>query len=81
MQSYPMNLNTPADPSAIDRRQMLVQSAGLIAAGSLAAGNVSMADEAKASTPVVKNGNIRQSLVHWCFSKYWDVEKTCHIAR
>jgi hydroxypyruvate isomerase len=31
--------------------------------------------------PVVTRGNIHQSLVYWCFSKYWDVEKTCLIAK
>lgn len=26
-------------------------------------------------------GRIRQSIVHWCFEKYWDVEQTCRIAQ
>ncbi|MBC8872701.1 MAG: TIM barrel protein [Planctomycetes bacterium] len=28
-----------------------------------------------------KNGRLNQSIVHWCFAKYWDVEKTCQIAK
>ena len=30
---------------------------------------------------VAKNGRLNQSIVHWCFAKYWDVEKTCQIAQ
>src|SRR5688572_36738 len=25
-------------------------------------------------------GRIRQSIVHWCFNKHWDVEETCRVA-
>jgi hydroxypyruvate isomerase len=28
-----------------------------------------------------KHGSLKQSIVHWCFEKYWDVEETCQIAR
>ena len=31
--------------------------------------------------PAVVKARIRQSIVHWCFAKYWDVEKTCQIAK
>jgi hydroxypyruvate isomerase len=30
---------------------------------------------------VAKPGRLNQSIVHWCFAKYWDVEKTCQVAR
>lgn len=30
---------------------------------------------------MIKNGRIKQSIVHWCFQDYWDVEQTCQIAR
>jgi len=30
---------------------------------------------------VVKKGRINQSIVLWCFEKYWDLEKTCQIAK
>ncbi|MFT5527591.1 MAG: hydroxypyruvate isomerase, partial [Pirellulaceae bacterium] len=30
---------------------------------------------------VIVNGNINQSIVHWCFSKHWDVEQTAKIAK
>jgi hydroxypyruvate isomerase len=32
-------------------------------------------------SPVVTNGRIRQSIVHWCFEKYWTVEQTCQVAQ
>jgi len=28
----------------------------------------------------VTKGRIKQSIVHWCFSKHWDVEKTAQVA-
>ncbi len=30
---------------------------------------------------VAKPGRLNQSIVHWCFAKYWDVGKTCQIAK
>lgn len=30
---------------------------------------------------VVRNGRIKQSIVHWCFSKYWSVDQMAQIAR
>jgi hydroxypyruvate isomerase len=27
------------------------------------------------------DSNINQSIVYWCFEKYWDMEKTCQIAK
>lgn len=29
----------------------------------------------------VVNGRINQSIVYWCFQNYWDVEKTCRVAK
>lgn len=37
--------------------------------------------EVELSTPVVTNGRIRQSIVYWCFEKYWSIEETCRIAQ
>jgi hydroxypyruvate isomerase len=31
--------------------------------------------------PVASGGRLNQSIVRWCFEKYWDVEKTCQIAK
>jgi hydroxypyruvate isomerase len=30
---------------------------------------------------VIKNGRLKQSIVHWCFQDHWDVEKTCQVAK
>src|SRR4030042_1093691 len=29
----------------------------------------------------ITKGRLNQSIAYWCFSKYWDIEKTCRIAR
>jgi hydroxypyruvate isomerase len=71
---------TPHD-SHIDRRQMLARSAGLAAIGGLGFANLAPGRDNVSQQPVVKKGDIRQSLVYWCFSKYWDVEKACQIAK
>jgi hydroxypyruvate isomerase len=31
--------------------------------------------------PAVKNGRIKQSIVHWCFEKHWDVPQTIQVAK
>ena len=59
---------------------MLTRSAGLAAVGSLALRNLSRGDEVDSSKPTISKGNIRQSLVSWCFTKHWSVEKICRVA-
>src|SRR5438552_1636126 len=76
-----MNDQQHMSPSPIDRRQMLAQSAGLAAVGGLALGNLAFGRENVPHAPVANKGNIRQSIVSWCFSKHWDIEKTCQVAR
>jgi len=60
-----------------NRRQMLRRSAGLAAVAGLAWQGYSQADE----KPVATKGNIRQSIVSWCFTKHWSVEKICQVAK
>jgi hydroxypyruvate isomerase len=31
--------------------------------------------------PAAVKGRIRHSIVGWCFSKFWDVDRTCQVAR
>ena len=31
--------------------------------------------------PLAAKGRLNQSIAYWCFAKYWDIEKTCRIAR
>lgn len=60
---------------------MLAQTAALAAGGGLTLAGLSPGRETVSSTAAVTRGNIRQSIVHWCFKKTWDVEKTCQVAK
>lgn len=31
--------------------------------------------------PVASKGRLNQSIANWCFSKYWDLEKMCQVAK
>jgi len=62
----------------ISRRRMLQITAGIGAAGAAALTVPSCAERTKTAAT---KGRINQSIVHWCFAKYWDVEKTCQIAK
>ncbi len=66
----------------IDRRHALKQAAGAATLGAAALAGVAKAAEAPASAgKAIQNGNIKQSIVHWCFANYWDVEQTAQIAK
>src|SRR5262245_14275406 len=63
----------------VSRRAMLEKAAGAAALASL--GMVSPAAGAEErSAGKASRGRINQSMVHWCFNKYWDVEKACQVA-
>jgi len=34
-----------------------------------------------AGPQAITNGRIKQSIVHWCFSKHWDVKQTAKVAK
>jgi hydroxypyruvate isomerase len=63
----------------ISRRRLLKGAAGAAALGAL--GSAAPAALAEGEEPAVRKGRIRQSIVHWCFRKYWDIEKTCQVAK
>ena len=65
----------------ISRRSMLRMAAGVGATGAAALALPSCAALGKRGKRAVTKGRIKQSIVHWCFAKYWDVEKTCQIAK
>ncbi|QDV51091.1 hydroxypyruvate isomerase family protein [Gimesia fumaroli] len=66
--------------SEISRRALL-QNSGVAAATALGLGiKPSLAGESKADSLQPLKGNINQSVVHWCFKKYWDIEKTAQVA-
>ncbi len=67
--------------STLNRRQLLARSSGLAAIGSLAWQGLAHGDEKSPPKPAVTKGNIRQSIVSWCFTKHWTVEETCQVAR
>jgi hydroxypyruvate isomerase len=61
-------------PGGINRRQALQCAAAALAAPTLAS----------AAEPIEKaatKGRIQQSIVNWCFSKYWDVPQFARIAQ
>ena len=53
--------------------------AGIAGAGTLISGLTSACAQEKDS-PSKRLGNIRQSVVYWCYSKHWSVEETCQHA-
>ena len=65
----------------ISRRSLLRRTAGVAAAGAAALAFPSCAVASKSTGRVATKGNINQSVVYWCFEKYWDIEKTCQIAK
>lgn len=66
--------------SEISRRKLL-QHSGVATISALGLGiSSAQAGEAKAESKQPLKGNINQSVVHWCFKKYWDLEKTAQIA-
>ena len=65
----------------ISRRNVLKTAAGtgIAAAISLTCG--SCATSRKSIKKGITNGRINQSIAYWCFQKYWDIEKTCRVAK
>ncbi|WP_165249878.1 TIM barrel protein [Paludisphaera soli] len=66
-----------ARPDGTSRRDLL-KAAGAVAAGLGGATRI-----AKARTmPLIKNGRIKQSLVHWCYEPYWkDYDAFIQVAK
>jgi hydroxypyruvate isomerase len=60
---------------------MLKHTASAAVLGVSVLGKKAMAQDALSVERAVKNGRIRQSIVHWCFQKYWDVEQTAKVAK
>jgi hydroxypyruvate isomerase len=68
---------------SITRRDALGVAASAAATIALSArGSMgAAADEAGDGGPAVKNGRIRQSIIQWCFSKYWNEEQMAAVAK
>lgn len=68
-----------SDPVKHFSRREVLQCAAGAAAGATLAGPISV--EAQETDRVVTKGRIKQSIVHWCFKDYWDIEQTAVIAK
>jgi len=64
----------------ISRRSMLQLVAGT-GVGAAALASPSCAILSERSKKAATKGRINQSIVYWCFQNYWDLEKTCQIAK
>jgi len=69
--------NAEATSRKSTRRQVLKTTA--LTAAALATGQSTTRAGSTVSTAL--NGRINQSIVYWCFEKYWDMEKACQIAK
>jgi hydroxypyruvate isomerase len=58
---------------------MLQSAAGVLGTAALA--DVALAAPSAEKGKAVTKGRIKQSIVNWCFSKYWDAEQLAKIAR
>lgn len=75
-----MSTSQPEDSSLFDRRHLLQGAIGGATLTALADSQSLAADEKRG---VVK-GNIKQSVVFWCFNiagDKWDIDKTCEVAK
>lgn len=73
-----MNKTKQPITHSVNRRQLLGQAVGMSALGAV---GLAAAAEPKAERHGVTKGRLKQSIVHWCFEKYWDVEQTAKIAK
>lgn len=71
--------------SGLSRRQLMGSAAALATSGALASGVVApgmLATAAAAEEQEFQpSGRVNHSIVHWCFAKHWDVDKTCQVAK
>jgi hydroxypyruvate isomerase len=68
-------------PGRSSRRGMLRQSAGAAVLGATVLGSKLQAQDSPSAERAVKNGRINQSIVYWCFEKYWDMDQACKVAK
>src|SRR5207253_6146599 len=69
----------PSRKAGTSRRKVL-QSAVVAAAG-VTAGRAAAAPDAADAAARARDGRLRQSIIHWCFKDYWDVEQAAKVAR
>jgi len=64
-----------------NRRRILEGAAGAVAMGLSAMGSSTEAAEPAGSAKRITKGRIKQSIVHWCFEKHWDVPTFIKITK
>src|SRR4051812_26198628 len=64
-----------------NRRSLLAGTAAAAVLGASGLGSEAAAHEAAEPGASVKNGRIKQSIVHWCFEKYWPIEEFIKTAK
>ena len=78
-------MSDPGDRKSVTRRKILRQTTAVAVAASAAP--LLEVTAAAAQTPAdqripsANKGRIRQSLVYWCYQKYWDPEQMAQVAR
>jgi len=71
-----MDSTHPADAEGLSRRDMLrcaTAGAAMIGAPAFHSNQPAQGD--------TRRGRLKQSIVYWCFEKYWDIAKTCRVAQ
>lgn len=63
------------ESNRLSRRQMLQNAAGVAVAGAFATHGFA------ADGPVAVNKRVKQSIVQWCYSKYWNIDEMCALAK
>jgi hydroxypyruvate isomerase len=63
------------------RRSLLKGTAGAAILGVSGLGAGAWATETAEPGAAVKNGRIQQSIVHWCFEKYWPIDEFIKSAK
>jgi hydroxypyruvate isomerase len=79
----PEEFSRPPLSVPINRREMLIRTAGFVAAGTAAFAHLSPA-QTETGGKAVTNGRIKQSLVHWCLAlsdAKWSLPQTCAAAK
>ena len=66
-----------SSPLSVSRRQMLHLAAGTV--GALALPRIGLAVDREVEKAAAK-GNIRHSIVSWCFEPYWSFDEMCSFA-
>jgi hydroxypyruvate isomerase len=72
---------TDHEPERTNRRGMLRNTAGAAILGITALSKNLQAQDQPSAEHTVKNGRIKQSIVYWCFEKYWNMDQAAKVAK